>query len=429
MTTAQLDLVHVVEPADGDPEHTRFEFTSRVEGARVAIASTLEHQPAGIRSAALKAGIKYADKLDFAVVKLPSAGPAAGVFTRNRSCSPSVIIDREHLQDGRAQALVVVSKNANVFTPSAMQDTRAIVAGVAEALEVKPSDVLTSATGVIGVALPMAKVNAAIAQLPGALQDGLVDDVASAILTTDRGPKVASARFGEVVLCGMAKGAGMIEPNMATMLVYFFTNLDVPSERLQALVKRAVDATFNAISVDTDTSTSDSLAVFSTGALPTSDDAERDLEACLTAMSLKLAREVVFQAEGSTKLIETTVTGASSDEAAKAIAKQVINSPLMKSAVFGGDPNWGRVVMAIGKPGPGREERIDPANIQIHINEYLLFDRGAAVPLDLSAVSASITGRKKVNIHVDMGEGQGAARVWGCDLSYDYVKINAEYTT
>lgn len=429
MSQTQLDLVHVDEPRDGDPDATRFSFDSQLAGGRVTLTESLEHQPDGIRSAALMAGIKYADKLDFMVVTLPKPGPAVGVFTRNRSCSPAVLLDRQHLQDGEAQTLVVISKNANVFTPSAMDDTRAIVNEVAKRLAVRDVDVITSMTGVIGVALPMDKIYAALKRLPGELQDGLHPDVASAILTTDRGPKVASARFGDVVLCGMAKGAGMIEPNMATMLVYFFTNLNVPADRLSALVKRAVDATFNAISVDTDTSTSDSLVLFSTASVPTSPAAERDLEACLTAMCLKLARDVVYQAEGATKLIEARVHGTASDADAKAMAKQIINSPLMKAAVFGADPNWGRVVMAIGKPGPGREALLDPAAIRIEINGYLLFDRGAAVPLELAGVSASIRDRKKVTIDVSVGEGKGSATVWGCDLSYEYVKVNAEYTT
>lgn len=429
MSHAQLAFVHVDEPRDGDPDATRFSFDSRLTGGRVTLSESLEHQPEGIRSAALRAGIKYPDKLDFMVVTLPEPGPAVGVFTRNRSCSPAVLLDRQHLADGEAQTLVVISKNANVFTPSAMDDTRAIVNDVAKRLGVRDVDVITSMTGVIGVALPMDKIHAAIKRLPDELREGLVPEVASAILTTDRGPKVASARFGDVVLCGMAKGAGMIEPNMATMLVYFFTNLNVPTDRLSALVKRAVDATFNSISVDTDTSTSDSLVLFSTATVPTSPDAERDLEACLTAMCLKLARDVVFQAEGATKLIEARVHGTANDTDAKAMAKQIINSPLMKAAVFGADPNWGRVVMAIGKPGPGREALLDPATIRIEINGYLLFDRGAAVPLELAGVSASIRDRKKVTIDVSVGSGNGSATVWGCDLSYEYVKVNAEYTT
>jgi N-acetylglutamate synthase/N-acetylornithine aminotransferase len=265
MSHAQLAFVHVDEPRDGDPDATRFSFDSLLTGGRVTLTESLEHQPEGIRSAALRAGIKYADKLDFMVVTLPKPGPAVGVFTRNRSCSPAVLLDRQHLADGEAQTLVVISKNANVFTPSAMDDTKAIVNDVAKRLGVRDVDVITSMTGVIGVALPMEKIHAAIKRLPDELREGLVPEVASAILTTDRGPKVASARFGDVVLCGMAKGAGMIEPNMATMLVYFFTNLNVPADRLSALVKRAVDATFNSISVDTDTSTSDSLVLFSTG--------------------------------------------------------------------------------------------------------------------------------------------------------------------
>ena len=417
MSSDPLAHVRIHEPPDGDPAATRFAFSSRLEGREVELRSDLSEQPAGLSSAALMAGVKYEDTLDFAVVKLPSRGTASGLFTRNRSCSPCVTVDREHLQDGHAQALVVVSKNANVFTPTAMEDTRELVEGVASALSVDRADVIVSATGVIGVSLPMDKLRAAIASVPDALGEGLSDDVASAILTTDRGPKVASARFGDVSVAGMAKGAGMIEPNMATMLTYYFTDLAVPRDRLDAMVARATEATWNSISVDSDTSTSDSLVVFSTGAVSTSADAEADLEACLTAMFLKLAREVVFQAEGATKLIEATVRGADSDASAKIMAKQIINSPLLKAAIFGADPNWGRVVMAVGKPGAAGTDLHDPAAMTIAVNGATLFSKGAAVALDLDAVSATIRERKKTTIDVDLGAGEGQARVWGCDLS------------
>lgn len=419
----------VTEPDDGDPTHTRYAFRSESTGGVVELVPTLEHQPAGIESAALKARIKYEDTLDFMVVKLPRRGAAAGVFTRNRSVSPAITIDRAHLSDGRAQALCVISKNANVFTPTAYDDARRVVSGVAGALGLRDEDVLLSCTGVIGQPLPMDRIEAALARVPGALAPGLSDDVARAILTTDREMKVASVRVGDVVLTGMAKGAGMIEPNMATMLVYFFTNLALEPAVLGDILRRTADATFNAISVDTDTSTSDSVILFSSEEVPASDALTRDFEAALAALCLKLARDVVFQAEGSTKLVEVSVRGCPDDAEARIIAKQVVNSPLMKSAIFGADPNWGRVVMAIGKPGGRFHEPLDPRTIRIALNGTVLFDQGAAVHADLDALSRSIRDHKKSVIDVTMGSGPGHFTVWGCDLSYDYVRINAEYTS
>ena len=424
-----LDAVEIVNEEDGDPDTARYRFVSKVEGRVVELEPSLVHQPAGIRSAALKAGIKHEDTLDFTVVKLPRRVPTAGVFTRNRSVSPAVTIDREHLQDGHAQALAVISKNANVFTPTAYADARELARRVADALAVQEQDVLVSCTGVIGQRLPMARVRAACEQLPAALVDGIGDDVARAILTTDRDLKVASVKFGDAVLAGMAKGAGMIEPNMATMLVYLFTNLALEPSALSTLLKRTVDATFNAISVDTDTSTSDTVLLFSTHEIAATPDLTRDLESALAAVSLKLARDIVYQAEGATKLIEVSVTGCAEDAEARLIAKQVVNSPLLKSAIFGADPNWGRIVMAMGKPGYGIDTPFDPSVVRIRIDGALMFAGGQAVDVDLDALSKSIRARKRIQIHVELGGGPGHAQVWGCDLSYDYVRINADYTS
>ena len=421
--------VEVIAPEDGDPGRTQYKFFSRSTGASVALASDLSGQPDGLFSAALKIGIKRPDIYDFAVVKLPERGPAAGVFTRNRCASPAVQIDRAHLADGFAQALVVISKNANVFTPTDRPDAEQVVATIADALSVRPADVLISCTGVIGVPLPVEKIVTAARSVPGLLAPGLSMQVAEAILTTDRGPKVCSARSGEVALAGMTKGAGMIEPDMATLLTYFFTNLAAPPARLQDMLSRICERTFNSISVDTDTSTSDSIILFSTGEVPATPDRLADLEAALAAGMVKLSRDVVFQAEGATKLIEVSVRQAASDLHARQVAKFVVNSPLVKTAVFGADPNWGRIVMAIGKPGQDSRGLLDPAKVRIAFDGDPVFEHGRIRESLLSDIAQRIKRRKKVTVTVDLGEGTGEWTAWGCDLSYDYVKTNSEYTS
>jgi glutamate N-acetyltransferase/amino-acid N-acetyltransferase len=429
MKTSLLSSISVTAPDDLDPNQAIYKFHSKVEGKEIAIESGLHHQPSGIVSAAIKAGIKYPDVYDLTIVKLPKRGPAAGIFTKNRSASPSVIIDRENLKDGFAQALVVISKNANVFTTTAFDDTQAIINQVATTLDVQPTDVMVSCTGVIGVPLPLDKASAGISKFKEAAKPGLIDEVASSILTTDRGPKTCCVKFGNIVLAGMAKGAGMIEPNMATMLVYFFTNLNLSSNKLRSIVTKASDETFNSISVDTDTSTSDSLIVFSTGEVESTPELEEDFTKALTALSTKLSRDIVYQAEGATRLIQATVNGSISEDNARQVSKFIINSPLVKTAIFGADPNWGRIVMAIGKPGQSQTETIDPLKIKISINDFVMFEKGRADVSKLKEVSQSIKYRKQTNIDVNLGEGSSSWTSWGCDLTYEYVKENAEYTT
>lgn len=429
MTNDPFAGLVISAPEDGDPAGTSYAFTSVTEQRQITLANDLSQQPQGLKSAAVMAGIKYPGVLDMSIVALDKPGPAAGIFTRNRSASSSVHIDRAHLANGRGQALVVLSKNANVFTPTDHQDATRICQVVAEKLGILQDDVMISCTGVIGVSLPMPVVEAGLDKAVAALQAGLHADVARAILTTDKGPKTCSTAFGPVRLAGMAKGAGMIEPNMATMLVYFFTNLDMPSEKLHASLARLSDKTFNSISVDSDTSTSDSMIIFSTGEVPYSDALFADFEAALAAMMSKLAREVVYQAEGATKLIEARVLQAGDVLQARQVAKFIINSPLVKTAVFGNDPNWGRIVMALGKPGQERDTPINPQGVVIKMGGEVLFAGGAAVPLDLAGLSARLKTLKKVEIEVKLGEGDAEWTAWGCDLSYDYVKTNADYTS
>jgi glutamate N-acetyltransferase/amino-acid N-acetyltransferase len=416
--------------ASADPADDVVSFHSSSLGREVKVEGSLAHQPDGVRCAAISAGIKYEGVLDFTVVKLDAPGSAAAVFTRSLCPSYAVLYGREALADGRAQVLAVVSKNANVFTPHGEADTRAMASWLAEELGVAPGDVVPSCTGVIGVPLPMEKIKAAIPGIGAKLRPGALDDAARAILTTDKGPKVCSVRVGDLVVCAMAKGAGMIEPNMATMLVYFFTNADLDGRALHAVLAGAADRTFNSLTVDSDTSTSDTVAIFSTRKVALDDAKRADFEAAVRAMSIKLARDIVAQSEGATKLIECTVRLDSSPADAKIMAKKIVNSPLVKTAVHGGDPNWGRVVMAIGKP----DERLTLGSIArdavvIEMMGQVVFSRAQPIAIDLEALSRELKAATRVSIGVRIGEGRYAATVWGCDLSRRYVDINAEYMT
>jgi glutamate N-acetyltransferase/amino-acid N-acetyltransferase len=421
------------EPDEGDasdPSGDTLSFHSRVLGREVAIDPTLVHQPEGIRAAAIAAGIKYPDVLDFTVVKLDAPGAAAGLFTTNLCPGHAIPFDREVLADGRAQALVVVSKNANVFTPRGDEDTRAIASGLARELGISAKDVVVSCTGVIGVPLPMDRVQAAIAGIGAKLEPNRLEDVSRAILTTDRGPKVCSVRIGDIVACAMAKGAGMIEPNMATMLSYFFTNADLDGAALREILADAAARSFNALSVDSDTSTSDSLVAFSTRGVRLDEALRSDLVDAVRAMSVKLARQITVQAEGATKLIECTVRLDTSVRDAKLVAKKIVNSPLVKTAVHGGDPNWGRLVMAIGKPDERLELRkIQPSEVTLAMMGQTVYQRSSAIAIDLVSLSRSIKQSSRIAIEARIGAGRHAATAWGCDLSHRYVDINADYTT
>jgi glutamate N-acetyltransferase/amino-acid N-acetyltransferase len=422
--------VYLEENPSSDPSRDVVSFRSRGLGQDVAVEGSLEHQPSGVRAAAVAAGVKHSGVLDFTVVRLDEPGSAAAVFTRSLCPSYAVQYDREVLADGRAQALAVVSKNANVFTPHGAEDTRTLARWVSDELGVPPNDVVLSCTGVIGMPLPMEKLRAAVRGISGALREGALDQSAKAILTTDRGPKVCSVRVGDVVACAMAKGAGMIEPNMATMLVYFFTNADLDATSLRAILAGAVERTFNSISVDSDTSTSDTVAIFSTRRVALDANGRADFEDAVRAMSLKLARDIVAQSEGATKLIECTVRLDTSPRDAKLMAKKIVNSPLVKTAVHGGDPNWGRLVMAIGKP----DERLGvsavaPTEVVVQMMGQVLFSRAAPVETDLAVLARSIKESSRVSIDVCIGGGAHTSTVWGCDLSRGYVDINAEYMT
>jgi glutamate N-acetyltransferase / amino-acid N-acetyltransferase len=375
-------------------------------------------------------GIK--DKsLDFGGILSDVPCQAAGVFTRNTMPGAPVVVGREHLRDGMLQAIIVNSKNANVATrQQGIEDSKKICRLVAESCGIDERMVLPSSTGVIGRRLPMATIIEGCRTLKQDFgkTERHAEDFARAIMTTDTRRKVVSARIGGATLLGTAKGAGMIEPNMATMLCYFITDADLPSPQLQLMLKRAVDKSFNRISIDTDTSTSDTVVILANGlAGPVHTD---EFEQVLSEMAVHLAKEIARDGEGATKLIDLVVSGAQTPEQALVTAKSIINSPLVKTAIYGADPNWGRFVMAVGKVFA---YTVDIAELRIIFGEGEGRPEIDAETLDRDAVPleriSEILKKNEVHIEVVLGKGPYSERVWGCDLTEGYIKENAYYTT
>jgi len=372
---------------------------------------------------ALNVGIKDSS-LDFTVVCSGTPAAAAAVFTRNRFCGHPVTVGREHVAHGHLRAIVVNSKNANVATgPAGLEDCRETCRLVAAELGLTPQEVLPASTGVIGRPLPMDRIRAGISGLRAQLRPGALEGFARAILTTDTRPKMRSAQIGGAVLAGCCKGAGMMEPNMATMLAFFFTDAAVEPDALRLALRRAVDVSFNMVSVDTDTSTSDSAVILANGAAGAVDGQE--FAATLQAMAIELAQEIARDGEGATKLLEVTVSGAPDSAAARRAAKSVVNSPLVKTAVWGGDPNWGRVAMAIGKCF---DLEVQPDRLRIAFGDLEVYAGGAPGTPPLPRL-AQYLQQERVEIRVHLGLGEATATVWGCDLSPEYVHINGDYTT
>jgi glutamate N-acetyltransferase / amino-acid N-acetyltransferase len=294
---------------------------------------------------------------------------------------------------------------------------------VGQELGISSYDVLPFSTGVIGRPLPMDKIRAGLKGIRSELKLNNFKLAAEAIMTTDKYPKYFSCQVGPAVIAGIAKGAGMIEPNMATMLVYLMTDAELPAASLRPMLKRVVDRTFNAMSIDTDTSTSDTVVLMANGlARPVN---QREFEAGLQKVSEYLTREIARGGEGATKLITVDVTGAKNADQAKRVAKSVVNSPLVKTAVYGCDPNWGRVIMAVGKTF---DPSIEPSQVTICFGDNSVFKKGTPVDCDLEALRKYL-GHSEVMISVDLGIGKASARAWGCDLTEGYIKENAYYTT
>jgi glutamate N-acetyltransferase/amino-acid N-acetyltransferase len=391
--------------------------------------------PLGFRSAALPCGIKAKPgALDLVVLAADAAVPTAGLFTTNLAVAPPVIVSRQHLERarGRIRAIVVNSGCANACTGTqGMEDARAMASATAEAIGCDSEQVLVASTGVIGVALPMSKVLPGIATAVGALARGAGAETARAIMTTDPFPKEHAVAVhvpgGRFTIGGTAKGSGMIEPNMATMLGFITTDAQVPVELLRRALRASARGTFNAITVDGECSTNDSLFAMASGASDVTID-ERSYPAFLAALrtvSRELALGIVRGGEGATKLIAISVTDARSEDDARRIARTIANSPLVKTAVHGADPNWGRIVASAGRSGV----RFDISRTTVHVGGVLLFENG--LPRDEAAPRAAehLQGRD-VRIDVNIGSGgRFAATIWTCDLSAEYVRINGEYRT
>ena len=380
-------------------------------------------EPQGFLSLAKNVGIKD-QTLDLTVIHSTIRAPAAALFTRNRFPGAPVIVGREHIADGFVQSLVINSKNANVaMGQQGIDNAREMCRLVASELEVADRDVLPFSTGVIGRPLPMEKIRAGLRGIRAELKSNNLALAAQAIMTTDRYPKYVSARVGSAVIAGIAKGAGMIEPNMATMLVYLMTDAELPGSSLRPMLRRVTDRTFNSISIDTDTSTSDTVVLMANGLAGLVNP--RQFEERLLEVCEHLAKEIVRNGEGVTKLITVVVSGAKTTVQAKRVAKSVVNSPLVKTAVYGADPNWGRVIAAVGKCF---DRNIEPEKVTIRFGETEVFRQGTPLDCDLDALKSYLS-QGEVRIDVDLGIGNAAARVWGCDLTEGYIKENAYYTT
>jgi len=388
----------------------------------------------GVRLAVYEAGFKYQQRADLMLAALPDGTTAAGVFTKSLCSSAPVDWCREILPNGTARAVVCNSGNANAFTGRAGETAAALTAElVAAILGVTPRDVYLASTGVIGETLPEDLLSQTVPALAEHLGDSHADawhEAAKAICTTDTFPKGASvAGPGDTTIVGIAKGSGMIAPDMATMLGFVFTDLTVTSDVLQAALTTAVDASFNRITVDSDTSTSDTVLLFATGhadadaLTSTSDPRYDEFVAALQVVSLDLAHQIVRDGEGATKFVEVNVSGAASNDAARTIALAIGNSPLVKTALAAEDANWGRIVMAVGKAG----EQASRDDLAIWIGPEQVTDGGMVRDGYSEERASAHLQESEVKIRVDVGIADGAATIWTCDLTHGYIEINAGY--
>ncbi|TPW34355.1 bifunctional glutamate N-acetyltransferase/amino-acid acetyltransferase ArgJ [Oecophyllibacter saccharovorans] len=389
----------------------------------------------GVRLGAVAAGIRYRGRPDLMLAVFAPGTTAAGVYTKNRCPGAPVVWCRmAQASSPTARALLVNSGNANVFTGRKGEETvRRSAGAVASMLDCAPENVFLSSTGVIGEVLPVQPILDALPAAHQALSEDGWAQAARAIMTTDTFPKAArrETRIGNtpVVLQGIAKGSGMVAPDMATMLAYIVTDARLPQPVLQTLLDEGVQTSFNAITVDSDTSTSDTVLLFATGRAdnpPVSSAADpllNDFRTALDSLMEELALLVVRDGEGATKLIEVCVEGAESDHSARQVARAIANSPLVKTAVAGEDANWGRIVMAVGKSG----EPADRDRLSVAINGIWVARHGTVVEgYDAAQVDASMK-QPEIRLTVDLGLGQGKARVWTCDLTHGYIDINGSY--
>ncbi|MGV6803961.1 MAG: bifunctional glutamate N-acetyltransferase/amino-acid acetyltransferase ArgJ [Ruegeria sp.] len=384
----------------------------------------------GVRFSTVAAGVRYQDRTDVMLTVMDPGTAVAGVFTRSATRAAPVLDcqDKVGLPNEGPAAILVNSGNANAFTGQHGQASVAqITQAVAQATGVAQTRVFTASTGVIGEPLPHDRIVANLDKLTEALRADALEEAARAIMTTDTFPKGASAQVQiggkSVSIAGIAKGSGMIAPDMATMLVYIFTDAKVEQSALQQMLSELTDRTFNCITVDSDTSTSDSLLLCATGASGVDATGNADFARALETVMLDLAHQVVKDGEGATKFVEIRVTGAASNTDAKVHGLAIANSPLVKTAIAGEDPNWGRVVMAIGKSGAAA----DRDTLSISFGNILVAEKGWVSPTYREEDAAAYMKGQDLVIAVDLGLGEGKATVWTCDLTHGYIEINADY--
>jgi glutamate N-acetyltransferase/amino-acid N-acetyltransferase len=389
---------------------------------------------AGVRLAAYPCGIRYTGRDDLMLAELAPGSTIAGVFTQSLTAGPPVLWCRDCLSGGRVRGIVVNSGNSNVFTGRAGRGVvEKTAATAAQLLGCDPQQIFISSTGVIGERPPGEKIVAALPEVVRRLSADAWEPAARAILTTDtfaKGANAAAAIDGVAVrLNGFAKGSGMIAPDMATMLAYIFTDAALPTGVLQPLLAAAADRSFNCMTVDGDTSTSDTILLCATQQAShhrltsAADRRLDDFRRALDAVMIDLAQQIARDGEGATKFVTIEVTGAATDRAARRIGLSIANSPLVKTALSAGDPNWGRIVMAVGKAG----EKIEAERLAISIGGIPIAAAGGPVPDYDEAPVAEYMKRGEITIAVDIGIGHGGATVWTCDLTHGYIDINASY--
>ena len=391
----------------------------------------------GVRFATAEAGIKYKGRTDVLLARIDAGTTVAGVFTKSRCSSAPVDWCKSILKTGSARGLMVNSGNANAFTGKKGKAAVELSARIAaRALDCKPEEIFLASTGVIGEPLAAEKFETVIDGLAAMEKPAAWIDAARAIMTTDTYPKVATASVdldGETVtINGMAKGAGMIAPDMATMLSFIFTDAAISADVLQAMLSGEVDGSFNSLTVDSDTSTSDTVLLFATGTaakrgvepIASLDDPRvATVQAALADVMVNLSQQIVRDGEGARKFVEIQVEGAESDASAKVIAMSIANSPLVKTAIAGEDANWGRVVMAVGKAG----EPADRDRLAIWFGDVRVAVEGERDPDYSEQAASAVMKEEEIVIRVDLGLGAGCARVWTCDLTKEYVAINGDY--
>ena len=389
---------------------------------------------AGVRLAAGAAGIRYQGRDDLVLMALPEGASASAVFTRNAFCAAPVVVAREHLRGREPRGLLINSGNANAGTgPGGVADARACCAAAAAVLGCEPGQILPFSTGVIGEPLPVARFEAALPALVDALDGDAWLPAARAIMTTDTVPKGASRRLrvngGEITLTGIAKGAGMIRPDMATMLAFIATDAAVERTDLDRVLRPAVEASFNRITVDGDTSTNDACVLVATGRGPRLTLAAPEwprFAALVTDLCQELAQALVRDGEGATKFVTVEVGGGADRDECLRVAYAVAHSPLVKTALYASDPNWGRILAAVGRAGV---DGLEVERVEIHLGEVCIVAGGGRAPGYTEEAGQAVMAQEEIPIRIELGRGRHRETVWTTDLSHEYVRINAEYRT